>query len=162
MHTVRAYISGRLFFTLAYMSVILWWSDVRVDSTLPRCSVSLRGPGFPSSTLFTRDNTCFSRVTARNRTDPDLTGGEAPRSRQLWLLPFRLTGTTPLETRSVCRWAAGSMIQAEKGNEFSRSCITLLPPSEEKVPLYVGSDFQRRRSSAVDVVFGLRTSSDPT
>lgn len=42
-------------------SVILWWRDVRVDSTLPRCSVSLRSPGFPSSMLLTRDNTCFSR-----------------------------------------------------------------------------------------------------
>lgn len=42
-------------------SVILWCRDVRVDSTLPRCSVSLRSPGFPSSMLFTRDNTCFSR-----------------------------------------------------------------------------------------------------
>lgn len=42
-------------------SVILWCKDVRVDSTLPRCSVSFRSPGFPSSMLFTRDNTCFSK-----------------------------------------------------------------------------------------------------
>lgn len=42
-------------------SVILWCRDVRVDSTLPRCSVSFRSPGLPSSILFTRDNTCFSK-----------------------------------------------------------------------------------------------------
>lgn len=53
-----ARISSKLPFS---RSVILWWRDVRVDSTLPRCSVSLRSPGFPSSMLFTRDNTCFSR-----------------------------------------------------------------------------------------------------
>lgn len=32
-----------------------------MDSTLPRCSVSFRSPGFPSSMLLTRDSTCFSR-----------------------------------------------------------------------------------------------------
>lgn len=42
-------------------SVILWCREVRVDSTLPRCSVSLRSPSFPSSMLFTRDSTCFSK-----------------------------------------------------------------------------------------------------
>lgn len=42
-------------------SAILWCRDVRVDSILPRCSVSFRSPDFPSSMLLTRDKTCFSR-----------------------------------------------------------------------------------------------------